>query len=419
MIPWDAPVATGPVHATVTVPGSKSASARAYLLAALAEGPSELFGVLDARDTRLMRAALEDLGTQFTDTDEGSVLVTPPAAFTGGGTLECGLSGTVMRFVPPVAALARGVTRFVGDPGAESRPVAPLLDALRELGVAVVGDRLPFEVTGSSSLTGGEVAVDASASSQFITALLLSGCRFPQGLTVRALGQVPSMPHIEMTLSMLRARGVTIQQPDQRTWQVQPGTIRAARDVVEPDLTNAATLCAAALITRGTITTAWPQDSVQAGGPLLAALAAFGADVGRVGDQVIVDGSAGIRGADVDLHQISELTCAVAALAALAEGPSRIRGVAHIRGHETDRLNALTGEITNLGGNVIETEDGLLIQPAPLHGGLFGTHSDHRMAHAGALLGLVVPGITLDDLGCTTKTLPDFAGLWTSMLAGA
>lgn len=419
MIPWDAPVATGPLHTTILVPGSKSATARAYLLAALADGTSELAGALDARDARLMRTALETLGSRFVDSADGSVRITPPDDFSGGGTIACGLSGTVMRFVPPVAALAPGVTSFIGDPGAEHRPVAPLLAALHDLGVGVSGDRLPFEITGASSVAGGEVALDSSGSSQYITALLLSGCRFRDGVTVRALGEVPSRPHILMTVRMLAARGVRIDQPDERTWVVHPGRIRPAVEVVEPDLTNAATLCAAALVTGGSVTTAWPRETVQAGDALLEALAAFGAGVQHQGGTVTVDGSAGIRAAEVDLHEISELTCAVAALAALADGRSRIRGVAHIRGHETDRLHALATELNALGGRVAETEDGLTIDPVPLHGGRFATYADHRMAHAGALLGLAVPGITLDDVACTTKTLPDFPGLWTSMLAGA
>lgn len=417
MIPWDAPVSLGPIQATVTVPGSKSASARAYLLAALADGTSELSGVLDARDTLLMRAALVALGVRFSDTGSGSVIVEPPMAFTGGGVVECGLSGTVMRFVPAMAILASGTTRFRGDAGAEKRPVAPLLAALAELGAEIEGTSLPFSVTGRPDFPGGEVYIDSSASSQFISALLLAGCRYAKGVVVHHRGPtLPSRPHLEMTVTMLRARGVQVSQIDTDSWEVHPGRIRAVTERVEPDLTNAATFAAAALVTRGRVTTAWPEISLQAAGALLDVLAAFGATITRHGHEVTVDGSAGLSGADVDLHQVSEITCAVAALAALSEGPTTIRGVAHVRGHETDRLAALETEINRLGGRVSQTTDGLHIQPTALSGGPFRTYADHRMAHAGALIGLVTPGVQLDDVSCTSKTLPDFPGLWTRML---
>lgn len=417
MTPWDAPVALGPIQATVTVPGSKSASARAYLLAALADGTSEISGVLDARDTQLMRAALVALGVRFSDNSPGTVRVEPPLAFTGGGVVECGLSGTVMRFVPAMAILAAGTTHFRGDTGAEKRPVAPLLAALASLGAGIDGTSLPFSVTGRPDIPGGEVFFDSSASSQFISALLLAGCRYARGVVVHHRGPtLPSRPHVEMTVAMLRARGVQVSQIDTDSWEVPPGRIRAVTEQVEPDLTNAATFAAAALVTRGRVRTAWPKVSLQAAGALLDVLAGFGARITRHGPDVMVDGSAGLIGADVDLHQVSEITCAVAALAALAEGPTTIRGVAHVRGHETDRLAALETEINGLGGRVSQTSDGLLIQPTALSGGTFRTYADHRMAHAGALIGLATPGVQLDDVSCTTKTLPDFASLWTRMI---
>ncbi|MFT4109736.1 3-phosphoshikimate 1-carboxyvinyltransferase [Propionicimonas sp.] len=424
MIPWTAPVATAPVRGHLAVPGSKSASARSLVLAALAAGPSVLTGVLDSRDTALMRAGLTALGTGFAERPDGGIAVTPAAALHGGGTVDVGLAGTVLRFLPPVAVLAAEPTRFVGDQAAAARPVAGLLDALAALGATVSEPRaLPFSVAGGTSVRGGAVAVDASATSQFVSALLLAGARFADGVTVAHVGaSLPSVPHIEMTCTLLRRRGVVVERPAAHTWRVLPGPIAPLDEVVEPDLTNAATLLAAAMVTGGELTTAWPQVSVQAADELLEVLAAFGARVvyrdGAAGRMVTVSAPGGVHGADVDLHDVSELTPAAAALAAVAEGPSRLRGVAHIRGHETDRLAALASGLSGLGPQVAELADGLEIVPRPRHGGPFATHADHRLAHAAALVGLVTPGVELDDVGCTTKTLPDFPGLWTGLLAG-
>ena len=424
MIHWLAPVARGPVHGSVVVPGSKSASARSLLLAALAEGPSRLTGVLDSRDTALMRTGLTTLGASFADLPDGRLGVQPAVALKGGGTIDCGLAGTVMRFLPPLAALAAPGTSFVGDPGASARPVAALLSALASLGAEVSEPyRLPFTVGGTPAVRGGHVMVDASASSQFVSALLLAGARFPEGLEVTHTGAtLPSLPHIEMSVTLLGRRGVRVERPAPFTWRVAPGVISAIDDTVEPDLTNAATLLAAALVTGGELTTAWPEGSVQAADELLAVLAAFGARIAysgaAAGRMVTVSGVDGVSRAEVDLHAVSELTPVAAVLAAVASGPSVIRGVAHIRGHETDRLTALATELTGFGVGVAETADGLSITPAARHGGTFHTYADHRLAHAGALLGLATPGVELDDVSCTTKTLPDFVGTW-SRLVGA
>ncbi len=422
MIPWQAPVATRPVHGDLIVPGSKSASARSLLLAALADGPSVLTGVLDSRDTSLMRAGLTALGAGFDDLPDGRLRVRPADPVAGGGDIDCGLAGTVLRFLPPVAALAASPTRFHGDAAASARPIAPLLDALAALGASVSRPRtLPFTVAGGEGFSGGEISLDASASSQFVSALLLAGARFPGGVTVGHVGgSVPSLPHIEMTCTLLEHRGVKVDHPAELTWRVAPGPIAALDEVVEPDLTNAASLLAAALVSGGTLSTAWPEGSVQAADHLLAVLTAFGAQVSysgsRDGRRVQVSGEAGVHGADLDLHEVSELTPVAAALAAVADSPSVLRGVAHIRGHETDRLAALAAELTGLGVGALETADGLAITPGPRHAGTFHTHADHRLAHAAALIGLVTPGVQLDDVGCTTKTLPDFPGLWSGLL---
>jgi 3-phosphoshikimate 1-carboxyvinyltransferase len=425
LIPWTAPAATSPVRGHLVVPGSKSASARSLLLASLAAGPSVLAGVLDSRDTALMRAGLARLGAGFEESPE-ALRVTPAAEVTGGGTIDCGLAGTVLRFLPPVAALAAEPSRFVGDEAASERPIAGLLHALADLGASVSEPAaLPFLIAGGPAFRGGPVRLDASATSQFVSALLLAGARFPDGVAVtHEGGPLPSLPHIEMTCALLRRRGVQVTRTAETAWRVEPGPIAAIDETVEPDLTNAATLLAAALVTGGELSTAWPQVSVQAADELIAVLAAFGAqvryDTTPGGERrVVVAGSGGIHGADVDLHAVSELTPVAAALAAVADGPSTIGGVAHIRGHETDRLAALAAELSGLGVDVRETGDGLRITPGRRHGGTFHTHADHRLAHAGALVGLVTPGVELDDVACTTKTLPDFAGLWAGLLGGA
>ena len=409
---------SGPLRATIVVPGSKSATARGYVLAALADAPSVLTGVLDARDTRLMRAALASLGVGFTELGDDRVRVEPPERFRATD-VEVGLAGTIMRFLPPVAALAHGPSRFDGDPEARLRPVAPLLDGLAQAGVRIAHPQaLPFTVHGTGAVPGGRVTIDASGSSQFVSGLLLAGARFDAGLDLsHAGGTLPSRPHIGLTVAMLRDRGVRISSEEgEDRWRVAPGPIAARDEAIEPDLINAATFLAAPLLAGGEVTTAWPRHTVQAADTILGVLAALGGDVRRSPGSVTVSGDGVVRGADLDLSLASELTCVAAALLAVADAPGRIRGVAHVRGHETDRLAALQAEINALGGRVEQTPDGLRITPVPLRGGVFHTYADHRMAHAGALLGLAVGGVRLDDVTCTTKTLPDFPGLWATLV---
>jgi 3-phosphoshikimate 1-carboxyvinyltransferase len=335
--------------------------------------------------------------------------------------VDCGLAGTVMRFVPPAAALADGPVRFDGDPRARERPMSTVLDALRTLGARIEGDRLPFTLHGAGALTGGEVVIDASASSQFVSGLLLSGARYDKGVTVHHDGKpVPSLPHIEMSVDMLRTAGVEVDDGTANSWRVAPGPVAARDWVVEPDLSNAAVFLAAAAVTGGEVTVAgWPADSTQPGAEILSVLAQAGCTVTAGPDGMTVAGPAELAGVDVDLHDASELTPTVAAVAALAAGPSRIRGVAHIRGHETDRLAALATELAALGADVTETPDGLAIRPVPLHGRpdrSWAAYADHRIATAGALVGLVVPGVTVDDIGCTDKTFPDFPANWAALI---
>lgn len=422
---WPAPTVSGPVLATVTLPGSKSLVARYLVLAALAEGPSVLRDALASRDTTLMADALRALGTRVDvagDSPHPTLRVTPAHRLTTPASVDCGLAGTVMRFLPPVAALADGPVTMDGDARARERPLAPLLGALRELGVPVDSPSggLPVTVAGRGGMRGGEVTIDASASSQFISALLLVAARCADGLVVRHRGgPLPSRPHIEMTLDVLRSAGVAVAEVAPECWQVDPGPIRALDVQVEPDLSNAAAFAAAAAITRGEVTiTGWPQQTTQAGDAIRDILDSAGADVRLHRDGLTVRGSEQVYGFTVDLSEAGELTPVVAAIAALADGPSRIRGVAHLRGHETDRLAALAAEITQLGGQVTELPDGLDIVPKTLRGGRFHTYADHRLVHTAALLGLVTPGVLVQDVATTGKTLPGFERMWTDLAGG-
>lgn len=416
MTAWLAPTADAPVRATVTLPGSKSVTNRALVLAALAERPSTVHRALRARDTALMAAGLRALGTGVDDTGP-DWRVTPAPLH--GGDVDCGLSGTVMRFLLAAAPLADGTVRFDGDAAARVRPLGDLAGALRALGADVEGDRLPVTVNGTGALPGGDVTLDASASSQFVSALLLAGCRYDKGVTVNHVGPpLPSAPYVGMTLRMLANAGVTTEAVGADSWRVQPGRPRGGDVAVEPDLVNAVPFLAAALLTGGEVcVTDWPEHPLQAGEGMLAVLEALGGSTEAGDDGRVLRGDGGVRGADLDLHDVSELVPTVAVLACFADSPTRIRGVAHIRGHETDRLAALATTLTGLGGRVTETPDGLSIEPATLHGGVFPTYGDHRLATAGALVGLRVPGVELDDVTVTTKTLPDFPGLWHAMLA--
>ena len=417
--PWPAPTAPVPIRATVRVPGSKSETNRALVLAALASGPSTITNGLDARDTRLMRDGLRALGVDIDDTG-ATWRVTPPTTFVGGGTVDCGLAGTVMRFLPPLAALADGPVAFDGDEQAYARPMGPLLDGLIALGVQISGDALPFTVTGRPELAGGPVTVDASTSSQYVSGLLLIGARLSGGLDLRhAGGDLPSRPHIAMTVEMLRARGVEIDDSGTDRWVVRPGAIAPLDVAVEPDLSNAAPFLAAAAITGGAVTVPhWPTESNQPGAVVPHLLQQFGADITWEDDgSLTVTGTDEIDSIEIDLRDASELTPVVAALAALASDTSHIHGVAHIRGHETDRLAAIAAELEGLGAKVRVTHDGLVIHPRLMGGAVWHTYADHRMAQAGALLGLVVEDVVVDDVACTDKTLPEFVPLWTAMLA--
>jgi 3-phosphoshikimate 1-carboxyvinyltransferase len=372
-----------------------------------------------SRDTTLMAAGLRAMGMTLETSDREWRV--EPAPLAGPAEVDVGNAGTVMRFLPPVAALAEGDVRLDGDPRARERPIAPMLAGLRAMGadVSATHDRLPLTVHGRGWLLGGSVTIDASQSSQFVSALLLVGPRCADAVEVRHRGgRLPSTAHIDMTVEMLRSAGVIVEHLDDAAWRVEPGPVNLGRVQVEPDLSNAAPFLAAAAVTGGRVTVAgWPLRTTQAGDALRELLPRFGVTVEQDADGLTVTGPDRLVGADLDLGAVGELAPTLAAIAALASTPSRLRGIGHLRHHETDRIAAMAHEITALGGDVRETEDGIEVRPQPLTAGTVSTYDDHRLATMAAVLGLRVDGITVADVGTTAKTLPGFVELWTDMLA--
>jgi 3-phosphoshikimate 1-carboxyvinyltransferase len=415
---WTTPHRATPVDAVVALPGSKSLTARALVLAALADGPGRLVRPLHARDTDLMAAGLRALGVRV-DGDGEDWIVTP-GELCGPAEVDAGLAGTVLRFLPPVAALADGPVRVDGDPRLHERPNAGLIAALRDLGVRVDDGgrgRAPFTVHGTGRVRGGAVTVDASESSQIVSGLLLAAARFDEGVELTLAGGVPSMPHVEMTVASLRERGVDVVRTEEG-WRVAPGPVAARDEVLEPDLSNAAPFLAAALVTGGRVTVRdWPAATTQPGGRLDALLGAMGAEVTRTDEGLRVTGTGTVRPLVADLGEVGELTPVLAAVCALADGTSRLTGVAHLRGHETDRLQALDEVLTAVGARVEQLPDGLVIEPGPHRAARLDSYADHRMVHAAAVLGLAVDGVEVRDPDAVSKTLPDFVARWDGMLA--
>ena len=410
------------VDLVVRIPGSKSVTNRALILAAQAQSPSTLRKPLQSRDTQLMVDGLKALGTSITDDGSGNWVITPQA-LKGPATIDVGNAGTVMRFLPPLAALATGDVAFDGDPRSYERPLGPVIKALEELGISIEHDgrySLPLKLHGTGKIPGGALTIDASASSQFLSALLLVAPSFENGIVATHKGgQLPSMPHIEMTVDMLRSFGADVEvDTAAQSWSVKPGKLHGQELVIEPDLSNAAPFLSLAMVCGGSVTIAdWPKTTTQPGDQLRSIFTQMGAKFSMDERGLTLSGTGVIHGIDIDLHDVGELTPSIAAVAALADSPSHLRGIAHLRLHETDRLAALTREINSLGGDVVEEESALHITPAPLHGGVFHTYDDHRLATAGAVIGLVVPGIEVANIATTRKTLPDFPGLWSSLLA--
>jgi len=428
---WSAPFRGGltsvgePVNAKITIPGSKSATNRALILAAIAKTPSRLRKPLSSRDADLMVKGLQSLGCKINEikTEQGFDYQITPHKLSGPTQIDVGNAGTVMRFLPPIASLATGLVHFDGDARSHERPLEPVIKALEQLGASIEHGnkyRLPLTINGSGEIKGGEVEVDASASSQFISALMLLGPATKNGLTIKNIGKtLPSMPHIEMTIQMLRQFGATV-EVNENSWKVISGDLLGQDLTIEPDLSNAAPFMAAAMICGGSVEILdWPKSTSQPGDQLRDIYAKMGAKIERSNEGLKISGSGTISGIDIDLHDVGELTPSIAAVAALASSPSTLRGIAHLRLHETDRLAALASEINNLGGDVTEGPGELLIKPSKLVASqIFKSYEDHRMATAGAIMGLAVKDLIVENIETTKKTLPDFPGMWQEMLNG-
>lgn len=420
---WPAPFrGRKPISSQVTVPGSKSVTNRALILAAQATSPSVIRKPLISRDSELMSAGLVALGIGIHDEGDNQSWRVTPAPLKGPALIDVGNAGTVMRFLPPLAALAQGEIAFDGDSRSYERPIGPVIKALEELGIEIDHQgrySLPLVIKGSGVIPGGKLTIDASESSQFLSALLLIGPSMKKGITVTHNGSaLPSMPHIDMTVQMLRDFGaeVDVDKADQ-SWSVRAGSLKGQDLIIEPDLSNAAPFLSIAMVCGGSVTIAdWPKETTQPGNYLREIFTKMGARVELDASGLTLTGGGSIHGIDIDLHDVGELTPSIAALAALADSPSHLRGIGHLRLHETDRLAALTREINALGGSVVEEETALHITPAPLHGGTFHTYDDHRLATAGAVIGLVIPDVMIENVATTRKTLPDFPGLWKSLV---
>jgi 3-phosphoshikimate 1-carboxyvinyltransferase len=431
MTNWSAPFRGGltsvgePVNAKITIPGSKSATNRALILAAIAKTQSRLRKPLSSRDADLMVKGLQSLGCKIDEikTEQGFDYQITPHKLSGPTQINVGNAGTVMRFLPPIASLATGLVHFDGDARSHERPLEPVIKALEQLGASIEHRnkyRLPLTINGSGEIKGGEVEVDASASSQFISALMLLGPATKNGLTIKNIGKtLPSMPHIEMTIQMLRQFGATV-EVNENSWKVISGDLLGQDLTIEPDLSNAAPFMAAAMICGGSVEILdWPKSTSQPGDQLRDIYAKMGAKIERSNEGLKISGSGTISGIDIDLHDVGELTPSIAAVAALASSPSTLRGIAHLRLHETDRLAALASEINNLGGDVTEGPGELLIKPSKLVASqIFKSYEDHRMATAGAIMGLAVKDLIVENIETTKKTLPDFPGMWQEMLNG-
>ncbi|GAA2284043.1 3-phosphoshikimate 1-carboxyvinyltransferase [Glycomyces scopariae] len=420
---WEAPYAEAELDAVVRVPGSKSMTARALVLAALASGPSTIKRPLIARDTLLMVEGLRAIGVGVDTGDDDAWTVTP-GGFRGGTSVDCGLAGTVMRFLPPVAALADGPVAFDGDPHARKRPNDGVIKALRGLGVDIEdGGRLalPFTVNAAGRVKGGELEVDASKTSQLVSALLMAAPRFENGLDLRHTGDrpVPSRPYLDMVVQMLRQAGADVDDSEPNRWRVAPGELQGREWTIEPDLQNAAPFLCAALVAGGRVTVeGWPTETTQAGDAIREILVQLGARVEWTRGGLTAYGTAEPLPGELDLADAAELTPALAAVFGVSNGPFTVRGVAHIRGHETDRVSALVTELRKIGADVDEYEDGFRVGSGGHERGTWATYADHRMAHAGAVAGLAIPGLVLDDVACVSKTWPEFAEVWEQAVRG-
>ncbi|HEX4072303.1 MAG TPA: 3-phosphoshikimate 1-carboxyvinyltransferase [Planctomycetaceae bacterium] len=414
-----------PIQGTVRPPGSKSITNRALVLAALAEGTSQLSGVLDSQDTQVMIASLRRLGIGIThDPAGGTARIVgcggrPPA---NSAELWLENSGTSMRFLTAVACLGRGSYRLDGNSRMRERPIGELCDALNNLGSKAKsqqGNGCPPIVVTAAQLPGGTAHVAANISSQFLSALLMAAPRALDPVTLVLRGQVVSVPYIDMTVRMMQAFGVNVDQSTKGRYRIVPQSYHGRAYDVEPDASAASYFFAAAAVTGGEITVkGLSRDSLQGDVGFVDVLAKMGCDVAWGDSSITVRGGA-LRGIDVDMNAISDTAQTVAAIAPFASGATRIRNVAHIRHKETDRIHAVATELRALGITVDEQEDGLTIHPGPIRPAVVETYDDHRMAMSFSLIGLKVPGIRIANPDCTAKTYPRFFDDLQALCAGS
>lgn len=415
--------ARGPVSGTVRLPGSKSLTNRALVLGGLAEGRTLIEGALFSDDTLLMAEGLRALGlsveadaaaVRFTVWGQGGRLPAPEA------TIDAGGAGTVARFLTAVAALGFGRYVIDGSPRMRERPIGDLVSALRALGSDLEAPSgCPPVLVRARGLAGGSAAVAGEVSSQFLSALLLVAPLAESRVALAVEGALVAAPYVDMTLKMMEAFGVHVERGG-GAFRIAPQRYRPQNYPVEPDASSASYFFAAAAITGGRVAVpGLRRDSLQGDLGFLGVLERMGCDVEWTETGVEVRGPERLRGVDVDLNNMSDMTMTLAALAPFADGLVRIRNVAHIRRQESDRLGALATELRRLGQEVLEHSDGLEIHPRPLRPAVVQTYGDHRIAMAFAILALRTDGVAIAGPECVTKTFPAFFGHLDTLGAGA
>ena len=404
-----------PPDAVVRLPGSKSITNRALVCAALASGETTLAGALFADDTEAMTEAVRSLGADVSCHPEEALVrvrgTDGTVGASGGTVIDARMSGTTGRFLAPVAALSQHQVTIDGHAQLRARPFGDLVDALRGLGVAVDspsgGDGLPLRVRGP--LRSGEATVAADRSSQFLSGLMLAGPLVPGGLTLRVDGRAVSRSYVEMTAAVMRSFGAVVELASDAV-RVEGGRYSSpGRFVVEPDASSASYFWAAAAVTGGTVRVdGLGADSIQGDARFAWLLEAMGASVATADGCTQVTGGA-LRGIDVDLCDMSDTAPTLAVVASLADSPTTVEGIGFVRGKESDRIAAVVTELRRCGVHARELADGFAVEPgAALAGARIRTYDDHRVAMAFAVLGLVVPGIRIENPGCVAKTFPGF-----------
>lgn len=403
-----------PPDAWVSVPGSKSLTNRALLVGALADGRSRLTGALFSDDTRAMAECLRRLGfgvheypqeLQMLVEGRGGEIPSKQA------TLFVGGAGTAARFLTAMVGLGSGRYTIDGTARMRERPIQDLLDALGMLGVDAAAERgTPPVVVNAKGMRGGCAVVRGKTSSQFLSALLMAAPYAQQDVEVALEGSLVEAPYVEMTLAVMEAFGVRVEREGLSRFFIRSGQRYRARDyAIEPDASAAGYFFAAAAVTGGRVRVkGLGASALQGDARFVDVLEEMGCQVVRGEDFLEVSGSGKLRGIEADLTNMSDQTMTLAAIAPFADGPTCIRGVAHIRHHESDRIAATATELRRVGQEVEERDDGLVIMPRPVRQALVQAHDDHRIAMAFAVIGLRAPGITIADPGCVAKTFPDF-----------